>query len=49
MERGEASLLGFVVGKNFERESGMRRYQLLLPRRLLGREVQAWGLASSTF
>ncbi len=40
---------GFVAGKNFERESGMRRIQLLLPRSLLGREVQGWGLASSTF
>lgn len=49
MGPGEARLLGFVAGKNFERESGMRRIQLLLPRRLLGREVQAWDLASSAF
>lgn len=43
MERGGARLLGFVAGKNFERESGMRRIQLLLPRTLLGRAVQVWG------
>lgn len=49
MERGEARLWGFVAGKNFEREIGMRRsHQLLLPKRLLGRKVQAWALASST-
>ena len=41
MEQGEGGLLGFVAGKIFERESGMRRIQLLLPRTLLGREVQA--------
>lgn len=40
MEQGEGGLLGFVAGKNSERESGMRRIQLLLPRTLLGREVQ---------